>query len=113
MLVAILVIGYVLVPRYLDQKNRERDRIKAGAIIVGPADYDTLKRSLDEMSVRLTGLEKQCSELLVRSGGARRLPFWPSATVSGCISYSSSSACFPSLLRGKSFVEWPALSGFW
>ena len=37
MLVAILVIGYVLVSRYLDQKNRERDRIKAGAIIVGPS----------------------------------------------------------------------------
>ncbi len=71
MMVAILVICYVLVLRYLDQKNRERDRIKAGmAVVTGPADYNTLKNTLAEMSQRLTSLEMECQELVERAGGA-------------------------------------------
>ncbi|HVM74489.1 MAG TPA: hypothetical protein VMT75_02530 [Candidatus Saccharimonadales bacterium] len=72
MLVAILVICYVLVLRYFDQKNRERDRIKAGlAVALGPADYETLKKTLMEISARLTALETECRELAARSGGVR------------------------------------------
>lgn len=72
MMVAILVICYVLILRYLDQKNRELDRIKAGiAVATGPADYNTLKKTLAEMSLRLTSLESECRELVARTGGAR------------------------------------------
>ena len=69
MLVSILVIGWVLIIRYLDLKNRERDRIKAGLAVAGPADYATLKKTLEEMSARLAALEKECRELVLRSGG--------------------------------------------
>jgi len=71
MIVSILVIGYVLILRYLDQKNRERDRRMAGMMVVGPADYATLKKTLEEMSTRLTTLERECRELVLRSGGVR------------------------------------------
>jgi hypothetical protein len=67
MMVAILVIGYVLVLRYLDQKNRERDRLKAGAgADLAPMDYAALKQSLADMSERLAGVEKQYRELAHR-----------------------------------------------
>lgn len=69
MIVAILVIGYVLVLRYLDQQNKKRDRIKMG--IEGPAapvDYATLRQSLLEISERLTSVEMQYRELAQRLG---------------------------------------------
>jgi hypothetical protein len=69
MLVAILVICYVLVLRYLDQKNREKDRIKSGvAIHSGPADYGTIKKALAETSERLAVVEGQYRELARRLG---------------------------------------------
>ncbi len=72
MMVAILVICYVLVLRYLDQKNRERDRVKAGITpVAGPADYATLKRQLADMSQHLTSLENECRQLAARAGGAQ------------------------------------------
>ena len=46
MMVAVLVICYVLILRYLDQKNRERDRLKAGIVESGPADYAAIKKAL-------------------------------------------------------------------
>ena len=71
MIVAILVIGYVLILRYLDQKNRDRDRRKQGFEVTGPADYATLKQSLAEISQRLSGLEAEYRELAQRAGGTR------------------------------------------
>ena len=72
MLVAILVICYVLVLRYLDQKNREKDRLKAGnAAPTGPADYATIKKALAETSQRLTVVEGQYRELAKRLEVAR------------------------------------------
>ena len=71
MMVAILVICYVLILRYLDQKNRERDRVKAGLVESGPADYAAIKKALRELSQRLTSLENEYHELAQRAGGAR------------------------------------------
>lgn len=71
MLVAVLVICYVLVLRYLDQKNREKDRLKAGnAVPSGPADYATIKRALAEASDRLAAVERQYRDLARRLGVA-------------------------------------------
>lgn len=72
MLVAVLVICYVLVLRYLDQKNREKDRLKAGnAAPSGPADYATIKKALVETSERLAVVEGQYRELARRWGVAQ------------------------------------------
>ena len=71
MMVAILVICYVLILRYLDQKNRERDRLKAGIGESGPADYAAIKKALRELSQRLTSVEHEYHELAQRVGGAR------------------------------------------
>lgn len=67
MIVAILVIGYVLVLRYFDKKNRERDRQKlSDAGLLQPPDYATLKRSLEQMANQLTQLEAKYQELARR-----------------------------------------------
>jgi hypothetical protein len=67
MMVAVLVIGYVLVLRYFDQKNRERDRIKLGdQAPSGPPDYAALQQALARMSDQLTQLEAQYGELARR-----------------------------------------------
>ena len=71
MMVAILVIGYVLVLRYLDQKSRQKERLKLGGVQVGPVDYESLKKSLGELSDRLAGVEAQYRELARRMGGAQ------------------------------------------
>lgn len=71
MLVAILVICYVLVLRYLDQKNREKDRQKAGVVVQGPADYAAIKKALAETSDRLATIERQYQALALRVGAAR------------------------------------------
>ena len=72
MLVAVLVIGYVLVLRYLDQKNREKDRLKAGtAVASGPADYATIKKALSETSDRLAVVERQYQQLAQRLGATQ------------------------------------------
>ena len=64
MMVAILVIGYVLVLRYFDQKNRERDRLKAGVTKAsGPPDYAALQRTLAHMTEQLSQLEALYREL--------------------------------------------------
>ena len=64
MLVAVLVICYVLVLRYLDQKNRKKDRLRAGnAAPSGPADYATIKKALAEVSDRLAAVERQYRDL--------------------------------------------------
>ena len=70
MMVAVLVICYVLILRYLDQKNRERDRLKAGLAESGPADYATIKKALRELSQRLTSLENEYHELCARGAPA-------------------------------------------
>lgn len=67
MIVAILVIGYVLVLRHFDKKNRERDRQKlAEAGLLQPPDYASLKRSLEQMATQLTQLEVKYQELARR-----------------------------------------------
>jgi len=72
MLVAILVICFVLVLRYLDQKNHERDRLKqGGALPPGPADYATIDRMLTELSERVGGIEAHYRELAQRMGVPR------------------------------------------
>ena len=66
MIVAILVIGYVLVLRYLDRKNRERDHLRAGTVDSGPPDFAALQLTLAHMNQQLTALEVQCHELARR-----------------------------------------------
>jgi len=72
MMVAILVICYVLILRWLDQKNREKDRRKAGtAMPSGPADYATIKQALAQVSDRLTQVETEYRALTQRMGVPR------------------------------------------
>ena len=71
MLVAILVICFVLVLRYLDQKNREKDRLRLGVAPPGPVDYATIDRMLTELSDRIGGVETQYRELTQRMGAPR------------------------------------------
>ena len=71
MLVAILVICFVLVLRYFDQKNREKDRRKQGAPAPGPADYATIERMLSHLSERVGSVEAQYRELAQRMGVPR------------------------------------------
>ena len=71
MIVAILVIGYVLILRWLDQKNREKDRLKAGAVPSGPADYATIKKALAQVSDRLTQVETEYRALAQAMGVPR------------------------------------------
>ncbi len=71
MLVAILVICFVLVLRYLDQKNRAKDRLRSGAAPPGPADYATIDRMLTDLSERVGSVEAQFRELAQRMGGPR------------------------------------------
>jgi hypothetical protein len=68
MMVAILVIGYVLFLRYLDKKNREKDRQKLGGV-GGLADYASLKKDLASLSERLAAIENTYRELDQRLGG--------------------------------------------
>jgi hypothetical protein len=68
MMVAILVLGYVLVLRYLDQKNRKKDRLKLGNLAPPVADYEGLKKALAEMSHRLADVESQYREVARRVG---------------------------------------------
>lgn len=70
MMIAILVIGYVLLLRYFDQKNREKDRQAQGIVIsAGPADYASLQKDLAALSGHLAALEKSYQELGQRLGG--------------------------------------------
>ncbi len=69
MLVAILVIAYVLLLRYWDRKNRERDQQKLGLVRAGPADYASLKKDLADLSGRLAAIENSYRELGQRLGG--------------------------------------------
>ncbi len=69
MLVAILVIGYMLLLRYWDRKNRERDQQKLGLVPAGPADYASLKKDLAGLSARLGAIENSYRELGQRLGG--------------------------------------------
>lgn len=66
MIVAILVIGYVLVLRYFDKKNRERDRQKLGEAGLVQPDYASIKRSLAQMAGQLTELEARYRDLAQR-----------------------------------------------
>jgi hypothetical protein len=70
MIIACLVIGFVLVLRYLDQRNRAKDRQKLGLAVAAPADYASLRSSLTSLSERLTALENTYRELDRRLGGA-------------------------------------------
>lgn len=70
MMIAILVIGYVLLLRYFDQKNRERDRQAQGiALSAGPADYASLQKDLARLSEHLASIESSYQELGQRLGG--------------------------------------------
>ncbi len=70
MMIAILVIGYVLFLRYLDKKNRERDRQRMGiGVSSAPPDYASLKRDLEAFSERLTNIEKSYQALGRHLGG--------------------------------------------
>jgi hypothetical protein len=72
MLVAILVICFVLVLRYLDQKNRVKDRLKqGGAPPPGPADFETINNLMTELSERIGSMEAQYRELAQRLGVPR------------------------------------------
>ena len=62
----------MLVLSYLDQKNREKDRLKAGLTAAsGPADYATIKKALAQTSERLAVVEGQYREMAQRLGVSR------------------------------------------
>ncbi len=70
MVIAILVIGYVLVLRYLDKKNREKDaRAHGTGSPFGPPDYASLKQQVLELSDKLAAIETSYRALSQRLGG--------------------------------------------
>ncbi len=72
MIVAILVIGYVLVLRYFDKKNRERDRERMGLNSAsGPADYTALQKQVAMLAEKLESIESSYQILQQRLGGLR------------------------------------------
>lgn len=71
MIVGILIIVWVLVLRSLDKKREVEDRQKAGLVSPGPANFDTLKRTLGEISERLANVESDYQQLALRIGGHR------------------------------------------
>lgn len=72
MIVGILIIVWVLVLRNLYQKKLLEDRQEAGLVTPGPADFDTLKKSLVEISQRLAAAEADYQQLARRMGGQRQ-----------------------------------------
>ena len=71
MVVGVLVIVWVLVLRSMDQKRELEDRKKAGLVTPGPASFDTLKKTLEEISEQLATVEKDYQQLARRIGGQR------------------------------------------
>ncbi len=70
MVVAALVIAYILVLRYLYQRELRKERQKAGVVeSAGPADYATIKKTVGEISERLALVEREYHELAQRLGG--------------------------------------------
>jgi hypothetical protein len=71
MIVGVLVIVWVLVLRNLHQKKLMEDREKAGLVTPGPANFETIKKSLVEISQRLAAAE---SDYLQQSCSFDRRP---------------------------------------
>jgi hypothetical protein len=71
MIVGVLIIVWVVVLRLLYQKKLEEDREKAGLVMPGPANFDSLKKSLGEISERLAAAESDYQQLARRAGGYR------------------------------------------
>jgi hypothetical protein len=68
---SILVIVWVLVLRSMDQKRQLEDRKKAGLVTPGPASFETLKKTLGDISEQLAAVEKGYQQLARRIGGQR------------------------------------------
>ena len=71
MIVGVLVILWVLVLRSMDQKRELEDRQKAGLASPGPANFETLKRTLGEISERLATVENDYQQFVQNRGGQR------------------------------------------
>ena len=69
MIVGILVIIWVLILRSMSQKKELEDRQKAGLASPGPANFETLKRTLGEISERLATVENEYQQSARRTGG--------------------------------------------
>jgi hypothetical protein len=72
MAVGILVVVWVLVLRSMYQEKLLEDQQKAGHVAPGPASFDTLKKSLAEVSERLAAAENDYQQLARRVGGQRQ-----------------------------------------
>jgi hypothetical protein len=72
MIVGILIIVWVVVLRVLYEKKLAEDREKAGLVTPVPANFETLKKSLVEISQRLTAAEADYQQLARRIGGQRQ-----------------------------------------
>jgi len=71
MIVGMLIIAWVVVLRVMYQKKLVEDREKAGLVTPGPANFDTLKSTLGEISERLASVENDYQQLARRIGGQR------------------------------------------
>ena len=69
MIVGILVIIWVLVLRSMNQKRELEDRQKAGLASPGPANFETFKKTLGEISERLATVENEYQQSARRTGG--------------------------------------------
>ena len=69
MIVGILVIIWVLVLRSMNQKRELEDRQKVGLASPGPANFESLKRTLGEISERLATVENDYEQLVRSRGG--------------------------------------------
>lgn len=72
MLIACIVIVYIVFLRYMYERKIRKERRQSGVPpAAGPADYASLKKSLDEMSDRLSRLERVYPSAPQRAGGQR------------------------------------------
>jgi len=69
MIVGILVIIWVLILRSMNQKRELEDRQKAGLASPGTANFETLKKTLGEISERLATVENEYQQSARRTGG--------------------------------------------
>jgi len=68
MIVGVLIIAWVVVLRILYQKKLLEERQKAGLVTPGPANFETLKRKLGEISEQLASMEDEYQQLARRVG---------------------------------------------
>ena len=72
MLIACIVIVYIVFLRYMYERKVRKEQQKSGlSATPSSPDFASLKKSLDDISARLAGLERGYRDSSLRPGGPR------------------------------------------